>query len=70
MITLYSTGCPKCKVLKKKLDDKGIDYSVNSSVDDMVALGISQVPMLQIDEQMLNFRDAVNLVNSLAGVSA
>lgn len=23
-ITLYSTGCPKCKVLKKKLEEKGI----------------------------------------------
>ena len=25
-IILYSTGCPKCKILKKKLEDKNIDY--------------------------------------------
>lgn len=32
-ITLYSTGCPKCKVLKKKLEEKGIKYTENNSVD-------------------------------------
>ena len=27
-IKLYSTGCPKCNVLKKKLDAVGIEYDV------------------------------------------
>jgi len=26
MITLYSTGCPKCTVLKRKLESLSIDF--------------------------------------------
>lgn len=63
MITLYSTGCPKCKVLKKKLDEKGIEYMVNSSVEEMTALGITQVPVLCIDGKLLQFKQAVDWVN-------
>lgn len=28
MITLYTTHCPRCKVLKAKLDSENIDYEV------------------------------------------
>lgn len=63
MITLYSTGCPKCKVLKKKLDEKGIEYMVNSSVEEMMTLGITQVPVLCIDGKLLQFKQAVDWVN-------
>lgn len=63
MITLYSTGCPKCKVLKKKLDEKGIEYMVNSSVEEMTALGITQVPVLCVNGKLLQFKQAVDWVN-------
>lgn len=63
MVTLYSTGCPKCNVLKKKLDIKGIQYQENSSVDEMVSLGITQVPVLQVGEQYLNFVEANAWIN-------
>ena len=49
MVVLYSTGCPKCKVLEKKLDMKGIQYQKNNSVMEMVSLGITQVPVLQVE---------------------
>ena len=51
-VILYSTGCPKCNVLKQKMDNCGISYTVNDSVDEMLSLGITQVPVLdgwQID---------------------
>lgn len=63
MITLYSTGCPKCKVLKKKLDEKGIKYTVNLSVEEMTALGITQVPVLCVNGKLLQFKQAVDWVN-------
>lgn len=64
MITLYSTGCPKCKVLKKKLDEKGIKYTVNLSVEEMMAIGITQVPVLCVDGRLLQFKQAVDWVNT------
>lgn len=64
MITLYSTGCPKCKVLKKKLDEKGIKYTVNLSVEEMMTIGITQVPVLCVDGKLLQFKQAVDWVNT------
>ena len=62
-IVLYSTGCPKCGVLKKKLEEKYVPYTENNSVDEMLALGITQVPMLSIDGVFYDFRTAVEWVN-------
>lgn len=62
-VVLYSTGCPRCKVLKQKLDNKGIPYTMNSSVDEMLSLGIAQVPILSVDGDLLPFTKAIEWVN-------
>lgn len=62
-IILYSTGCPRCNVLKNKLADKAVEYTENNSVEDMTALGITEVPILSINGQMLDFKSAVEWVN-------
>lgn len=62
-IVLYSTGCPKCKVLKQKLDGKAIKYTENSSVSDMMALGIMQVPVLEVEGELFSFSLANEWVN-------
>lgn len=62
-IILYSTGCPKCTVLKKKLDASSIPYTVNDSVEDMTKLGISQVPVLSVDGDLLEFASANQWIN-------
>lgn len=63
-IVLYSTHCPRCTVLEKKLEAKGIKFEVETSVDDMLALGITQVPMLRVDGKLLNFAEANTWVNN------
>ena len=65
MITLYSTGCPKCMILTAKLDQKGIEYEVNDSTEDMESLGFSMVPMLKVDDKIYNFSEAIKYVNGL-----
>lgn len=64
-VILYSTGCPKCKVLKAKLDDKRVKYGIVDDVDEMLSLGISTVPCLGVDGEVLNFKESVDWVNSL-----
>lgn len=64
MITLYSTGCPKCRVLKQKLDSKSIQYIEENSVDVMLSLGIMQVPVLSVDDKLLSFAEANEWVNT------
>lgn len=61
---LYSTGCPKCEVLKKKLAERDIRYTENNSVDEMLALGITQVPVLDNNGTLMDFKQAVEWVNN------
>ena len=63
MIKLYSTGCPKCRVLEKKLAEKGIEYDLISDKDIMKEKGLNFLPVLEIDDRLLEFKDAVNWVN-------
>lgn len=62
-LILFSTGCPKCEVLKKKLLKNGIVYKENNDVDTMVSLGISCVPVLSVDGTLMNFKQAVDWLN-------
>ena len=61
---LYSSGCPKCGVLKKKLDEKHLEYIENNDTEMMINLGIDQVPVLCVDGMYLEFKEAVDWVNS------
>lgn len=63
-VILYSNGCPRCCVLKQKLDAKSITYTEENSVDKMVAMGISQVPVLYIDGKMYDFQMANKWINN------
>ena len=65
MAELYSTGCPKCNVLKKKLDNANIAYNLNTTfnAEELVAQGYDEVPLLKIDDKILRFSEAVDWVN-------
>lgn len=64
MIKLYSTNCPKCKVLEAKMQKKNIEYSVCTDMDEMLSRGIKAAPALELeDNKILNFSDAVRWVN-------
>jgi glutaredoxin-related protein len=63
MITLYSTHCPRCRVLETKLTQKNIEFNVVTDINKMESLGIQSVPILEVDDKLLNFTDAVAWVN-------
>lgn len=62
MVRLFSTGCPKCIVLTKKLDSAGITYEVFDDVDKMIEMGMTTVPMLEVDGKIMNFKEAVDWI--------
>ena len=64
MIKLYTTECPKCKVLKKKLDEKGIPYTVCSDINEMMEKQINSVPVLEVEERLLQFSEAIEWANN------
>lgn len=63
-VILYSTGCPKCKVLKVKLDSKEIKYDVVDDVDEMLRLGMTTVPCLGVDGEVLNFKESMKWIDN------
>lgn len=63
MIKLYTTDCPKCKVLKVKLKNKGIKFEEIRDTELMVANGIMTVPVLEIDSEIYEFTEAMKWVD-------
>lgn len=62
-IILYTTHCPKCNILKAKLDEKNISYTEYDNVEFMKDMGITTVPVLNINNKLLEFKSAVDWVN-------
>ena len=66
MIVFYSTHCPKCNVLAKKLDMAGIQYTTNDNTNDMLAKGIKSAPCLEMEDgKILNFSQAISWLKTL-----
>lgn len=66
MTTLYSTNCPQCQILEKKLDSAHVQYVVDEDVANMMAKGFTSAPMLEVDGKVMNFAEAVRWVNQIA----
>ena len=61
-IVLYTTYCPKCKVLETKLNQKNIQFELNDNVRELIKKGYAQAPMLEVDGELMDFGEAVKWV--------
>lgn len=64
-MTLYTTHCPKCKVLEAKLKQKNIEYIECDDMEKMKALGLKRAPVLEVDGKLIDFTEAVKLINNM-----
>lgn len=64
-MVLYTTGCPRCEMLEKLLNDKGMKYEVCTDKDVMAGKGFKTVPMLEVDGKTMNYKDAVRWVQNM-----
>ena len=62
-VILYSNGCPKCKVLEAKLNQKGITYEHIKDIESMKLKGFMSMPVLQIDNETMTFAEANAWIN-------
>ena len=62
MVTLYTTNCPKCHVLEKKLEMANINFEKNENVDEMIEMGFMSAPILKVDDNFMEFTDALRWV--------
>ena len=61
-VILFSNGCPRCKVLKQKLDDKQIKYTINADCDELLKNGLQTAPVLKVDDNYYQFGEAVKFI--------
>lgn len=66
MITLYSTGCPRCKVLESALDAKNITYEKITDEEEIINKGYLTIPILDVDGKVMAFPEAYNYVKEMA----
>lgn len=65
---LYSTNCPKCNVIEKKLRNKNIEFEKITDFDHnkMKERGFSFAPILETNDGiLLDYSDANNYINAI-----
>ena len=62
-VVLYSTHCPKCNVLEKKLKKKNISYEEINNIEVMKEKGYLTVPILEVDGTSMDFKTASDWIN-------
>lgn len=65
-VTLYSTHCPRCNVLEKKLTSANINFEYIDDFDvDKLSeeSGIQSAPVLKVNDTYMDFSEAVKWVN-------
>lgn len=65
-VKLYTTHCPKCNVLEKKLESKKISFAVSEDIDEMLKKGIVSAPYLEVSGELMNYQQAIEWVNKEA----
>ena len=57
-VVLYSTHCPKCSVIEKKLKQKNISYEEVNDIEKMKEKGYLSVPILEVNGVSIDFKAA------------
>ena len=66
MVILYTTNCPKCRVLETKLNEKNITYTEETDLGVMQQKGFSMAPMLEVNGEIYDFSKAIQWVKNYA----
>lgn len=65
MMTLYSTDCPKCKVLEARLTKNGFDFAVSHNIDTVIEAGYETAPVLEKDGKFMSFAESMRWLKSV-----
>lgn len=68
-VILYSTDCPKCKILESKLKQKNVAFELVTGEEAVEAIsnkGFMSAPMLEVNGENMEFGKAVKWINELS----
>lgn len=61
-VILYTIDCPRCKVLEKKLNQAMIEYETFTDKDKMIEMGMSAMPILEVDGERMEYVEAIKWI--------
>ena len=68
MIEMYSTNCPKCRVLAKRYRDAGVVFDLIEDEEEVLKkakeFNIQEVPFVIVDGELYRFTDALKLTEA------
>ena len=68
-IVVYTTDCPKCRVLEAKLSKAGLEYSAVRDMDTILKTaekeGFQSAPFMEVDGKFYDFTSAIKLISNL-----
>ncbi len=65
-ITLYTTEhCPVCNMVKLTLLQKGVEFEIIDDLNIMSTKGFKSAPMLEVDEKIMNAKEAIKWIKTL-----
>lgn len=64
-VILYTTHCPRCKILADKLNEKHVTYEEFTDKQKMLEMGMDMMPVLQIGNAQYGFKEAMKLVGGM-----
>lgn len=59
-VTFYTNGCPRCNILKQKLNEKEINFIECDDINLLMDKGFMTVPMLEVGNSIMDFGAALN----------
>ena len=65
MITLFSTECPKCKILEQKLNQTNLNYTISDDIQEVINAGFMAAPVLKINDEYYDFGSAIKKIKEL-----
>lgn len=58
-VILFSTGCPRCRILENKLEQQNIEFETCKDTDVMITRGLQSAPALDVDGTIMEFVEAI-----------
>lgn len=64
-IILYTTHCPMCLMLERKLKEKNINYIEVSNINEIKEAGIKNVPVLKVGNKTMDSYNAMQWIKNI-----
>lgn len=69
-VKMYTTHCPKCNVMERKLKEANIEFEEIDDNDEVLrvatSLGFTMAPLLEVDGRVMDFKDGIEWIRKNA----